>query len=73
MYTEIQKHYRLLGGSFGFLLTFLWGVFFQKPSLMNIGWAVLGYVIGVLVSQLLIIAWFHFFKEGTEDYTHKKV
>lgn len=73
MSTETQKHYRLLGGSFGFLITFLWGVFIQRHSLINMVWSILGYIIGVLASQLLIVGGFHFFKEGMEDYTHKKV
>ena len=54
MNIEVKKHYLILGGFVGFLLTFILGIFFQKEPLTNMLHATLGCIVGTLLTQMLL-------------------
>ena len=60
MNIEVKKHYLILGGFVGFLLTFILGIFSQKEPLTNMLHATLGCIVGTLLTQtLLFVIYLH--------------
>ena len=54
MNVDLKKHYLILGGFVGFLLTFILGIVTQKEPLINMLHATLGCIVGALLTQLLL-------------------
>ena len=54
MNVDLKKHYLILGGIVGFLLTFILGIVTQKEPLINMLHATLGCIVGALLTQLLL-------------------
>lgn len=54
MNVDLKKHYLILGGFVGFLLTFILGIITQKEPIINMLHATLGCIVGALLTQLLL-------------------
>jgi|GEM_PF-3021169 hypothetical protein len=54
MNVDLKKHYLILGGFVGFLLTFVLGIVTQKEPIVNMLHATLGCIVGALLTQLLL-------------------
>lgn len=54
MNVDSKKHYLILGGFVGFLLTFILGIMTQKEPIVNILHATFGCIVGTLLMQLLL-------------------
>jgi len=70
MNIEIKKHYLILGGFVGFLLTFILGIFFQKEPLVNMMHATLGCIVGTLLTQMLLFV-IYLHRSGDEEHLSK--
>ncbi len=60
-----KKHYLILGGFTGFLLTFILGALNQKEPLLNMLHATIGCIVGTILTRILLfVIYLH---ENTDD------